>query len=158
MRRELLKMELTQFLIKAKTNTYATGGEGGERILVDGSKELTFEEGGFVYRDRYFGFDPFIGEEVVWQAGEVVWAMNYYGWVVEPIVATGEVYQFLQKAMRQVEADRPFRGPSHYAEGDFEYHDTSQGSIEGFQGTEKILYKGRQVYRLVYHGGLVRST
>ncbi len=35
-------MELRQFLVRAKTSTYASKGEGDERILADGNKELTF--------------------------------------------------------------------------------------------------------------------
>lgn len=31
-------MQLEQFLVKAKTRTYASGGEGGERILEDGGR------------------------------------------------------------------------------------------------------------------------
>lgn len=54
--------QLSKFLVKAKINTYASSGEGGERIFPDGSKE--FEEKEFKYRDRYFGFNPFIGEEI----------------------------------------------------------------------------------------------
>ena len=45
-------MELRQFLVLAKISTYASEGEGGERMLADGSKELTFQKGGFKYRDR----------------------------------------------------------------------------------------------------------
>jgi len=55
----------TKFIIKAKQNTYAKSGEGGEEVLADGSKELVFKEKNFKYRDRYFGFNPFIGQEVV---------------------------------------------------------------------------------------------
>ena len=62
--------KLSDFLVKAKINTYASG------------KEFDFEEKEFRYRDRYFGFNPFIGEEVVWQKKEIIWGMNYYGRIV----------------------------------------------------------------------------
>jgi hypothetical protein len=62
-------LKLEQFLVKAKISGYASGGEGGEGILADGGKELTFQEDDVQYRDRYFGWNPFCGEEVVWQAG-----------------------------------------------------------------------------------------
>lgn len=55
-------MELQDFLVKAKINTYASSGEGGEKKLEDGGRELIFENGEYKYRDRYFGFNPFIGE------------------------------------------------------------------------------------------------
>ena len=35
--------QLTKFLAKAKINTYASSGEGGENLLPDGSKEFKFK-------------------------------------------------------------------------------------------------------------------
>jgi hypothetical protein len=110
-------VKLEQFLVKAKVSAYATEGEVGEVILADGCKELTYQEGEFTYRDRYFGWNPFVGEEVVWQGNEYTWAMNYYGVVHDEGVTAGEVYAFLQLAMGQVKEDRPFRGPSSLKEG-----------------------------------------
>jgi len=37
-------IELLSFLVKAKINTYASSGKGGERIISDGSKEFGFKE------------------------------------------------------------------------------------------------------------------
>jgi len=147
-------MKLETFLVRAKVACYADGG-GEARVLDDGSKELTFQEGEFQYRDRYLGFDPFVGEEVVWHAGRVVWAMNYYGAAVEGSVPAGQVYQFLQKAMGRVQEERPFRGPRSLVEGDWQYLDESEGDSGRFRGVERILYQGREVYRLDYHGGSV---
>ena len=72
-------MELNEFLVKAKIGIYASGGEGGEKKFPDGSRELYFSEEDFEYRDRYFGFDYFIGEEIVLQNKKPVWVMNYCG-------------------------------------------------------------------------------
>ena len=66
------------FLIKAKQNTYA--GEGAlTRSSRPGSKDLTFQEGSFLYLDTYLGDIDFIGEEAVWFEGKPVWGMNYVG-------------------------------------------------------------------------------
>lgn len=148
-------MELAQFLVKARLAGYASLGEKNERNLEDGCKELTVEADGFYYRDRYFGFDPFVGEEVVFQNGKGVWAMNYYGRVLSGAPSANLVYEFLQQAMRLVGEDRPFRGPERFQEGDFEYRDQSQGNLDQFSGSEVIFYQGREVYRLLYHGGRV---
>lgn len=153
LRKKAVKLE--QFLVKAKVSGYAGGGE--ERVLADGCKELTFREGKFTYRDRYFGSNPFIGEEVVWEDDRVTWAMNYYGVVLNEVVPANQTYAFLQKAMSQVAEDRPFRGPSSFKEADYEYLDESQGTIERFTGIEKIFYRGREIYRLTYHGGRVKA-
>ena len=148
-------MELSNFLVKARINTYASIGEGKEdevRALEDGSIEFVYEENGFRYRDRYFGFNPFIGEEIVWQNGEVIWGMNYYGRITSDVVPEKQVYEFLRKALRQVTEDRPFRG-NNFREGDFEYINESKGTIKSFNGVERVLHKGQEIYRLNYHGG-----
>ncbi len=150
-------MKLEQFLVKAKVSAYASAGEGREGILADGCKELTFQEGAFKYRDRYFGWNPFIGQEVVWKGDQVTWAMNYYGAVSNEIVPAGQVYAFLQKAMNRVKEERPFRGPHSFKEDDYEYLDESQGTVELFTGVEKIFYRGQEIYRLNYHGGTVKA-
>ena len=150
-------MELKQFLVKAKISGYASGGEGSEQVLSDGCKELTFQEGELRYRDRYFGFSPFVGEEVVWRNDEVIWAMNYYGLVFEDDAPADQVYRFLGQAMQQVKEDRPFRGPGSWKGQDFEYVDESQGTVELFTGLERIFYRGKEIYRLNYHGGLVKT-
>jgi hypothetical protein len=148
-------MDFVTFLLKAKLRTYATGGEGSDRTLEDGTRELSYREGDFFYRDRYFGFNPFVGEEVVWEKDKVIWAMNYYGAVTDESVPSADVYKVLQRAMQRVAAKRPFRGPSEYREGDFAYHDQSEGSVDSFSGEEVIYFQGRQVYSLKYHGGKV---
>ena len=150
-------MELSKFLVKAKISTYASEGEANEIVLEDGAKELTFEDGEFKYRDRYYGFNPFIGEEIVWKNGKIVWSMNYYGKVISLVVSAKEIYNFLQQAMRQVEEDRPFRGPNNFKSGDFEYTDESSGDVNDFSGTEKISFKRQEIYRLIYHGEIVKN-
>jgi hypothetical protein len=150
-------VKLEQFLVLAKVSAYASGGEGEERNLADGCKELAFQEGEFRYRDRYFGWNPFVGEEVVWQGDQIIWAMNYYGLVFDEVVPAGQVYTFLQQALNHVKEDRPFRGPQVHKKGDFEYSDESQGNIDQFTGVERIFYRGREIYRLNYHGGRVKS-
>lgn len=148
-------MELSEFLVKAKINTYASSGEGGERILEDGSKELSYEINEWKYRDRYFGFNPFIGEEVVWKNGKAVWGMNYYGGVISNKVVGKQLYQFLQKAMRLVNMEKPFRGPVGFQEGEWDYKDESIGTVDKFYGTETIYFQKEKVYELKYQGGVV---
>ena len=64
--------ELLKFLVRAKKATYASKQESAKVLLVDGGKELVFEEGGIKYRDRYYGFNPFIGEEILFKKGTPV--------------------------------------------------------------------------------------
>jgi len=146
-------MELSKFLVKAKIATYASEGEVNERVLENGAKELTFEDHGFKYCDKYYGFNPFIGEEIVWKDNKIIWAMNYFGKILSDVVSEKKVYKFLQSAMRQVKEERPFRGPNNFKNGDFVYVDESTGDVHNFKGIEKILFKGQEIYRLNYHGG-----
>ena len=148
-------LSLRDFLMKAKKHSYASGHAA--EVLADGCHEFTFQEGEFLYRDRYFGENPFVGEEVVWQNGKAVWAMNFYGGVMSAAAPEGEVYAFLQKAMRQLRPERPFRGPEAFTDGAYEYRDESQGALDAFVGAERIFYQGQDVYRLHYHGGRVGS-
>jgi len=113
--------QLSKFLVKAKINTYASSGEGGEKILPDGGKEFKFKERKFKYRDRYFGFNPFIGEEIVWQNEKIVWGMNYYGEIITKIFSAKDIYYFLQEALKRASEDKPFRGPDNFKKADFEY-------------------------------------
>ncbi len=146
-------MEFINFLLESKRNGYASAGERDETKLEDGGKRLIYRSGEFLYKDIYYGNDPFIGEELVFKNGVAIWGMNYYGLVLDPSVRAGEVYHFLQQAMRQVGAKRPFRGPDNLRDGDWEYRDASQGDLDCFNGEENIFFQGRLVYRLTYHGG-----
>jgi hypothetical protein len=152
-------MDLNQFLVKAKINTYATAGEGGEKTLEDSAKELIFEQDGFKYRDCYYGANPFLGEEVVWQNGQKLWGMNYYGDIFDNNIKGDllkEFLDFLKLSLRQVKEDKPFRGPAQFKKDNFEYLCESQGGVDKFIGFETILYQGKEVYRLDFHGGKIK--
>lgn len=155
---DLQSIEFRKFLVQAKVAGYATAGEGGERDADDGGKELCFSARGLAYRDRYFGFNPFAGEEVVWHGGNPVWVMHYYGSVDSAELDPAEVFDFLKLAMQGVTLDRPYRGPERLTAGDFEYVDQGSGNIGRFEGTEVIRHKGRQIYSLQYHGGAILES
>lgn len=150
--------KLPEFLVRAKVSTYAANGEDGEILGEGGSKIFGYSEGVWRYEDRYFGFDPFIGEEIVWQSGQPVWGMNYYGRIFSgsPIAAP-EIYAFLKSALSQVKADLPFRGPEEFMSGIMRYVNEVQGTVETFSGVEAIYRGGIQVYELNYHGGIIKS-
>ena len=126
---DIRSVEFRQFLVAAKLAGYATAGEGGERDSNDRGKEFRFSDGGRAYRDRYFGFNPFAGEEVVWHGKIPVWIMNYYGSVNSPDLNPPEVLDFLKQAMQQITVDRPYRGPEMSTEGDLEYRAEGSGDI-----------------------------
>ena len=79
--------------------------------------------------------------------------MNYFGKILSDKISQKEIYGFLKKSMQKINLDRPFRGPSNFKEGDFEYTDKGEGDINQFFRKRKIFYKGKEVYKLIYHGG-----
>lgn len=149
------KKILINFLIKAKLNTYAAGGEGGEKIFADGSKIFKYEEKGFKYQDRYFGFNPFIGEEIVWKNEKIIWGMNYYGQIISKEIPEKQIYQFLREALKKITKNSPFRGPNNFKQGNLEYINRVEGTLKNFKGEEKIFYNNKLVYILTYHGGVI---
>jgi hypothetical protein len=146
-------MELSRFLNQARLHTYAGGGENGAILWVDGSRELRFALDRFLYRDVYIGYNPFMGEELVWEAGFLRWGMNYFGKVLEETVPASQVYNFLQQALRQAPPDGPCRGPEFFRAGSFTYVDKCHGELDDFTGEEVIYFREQQVYSLIYHGG-----
>ena len=145
------------FIATAKRKTYASAGEGGERALADGGKEFMFKEGDYLYRDIYFGSNPFIGEEIIWFKNKAVWGMNYYGRVISKAVSIKEIYSFLKGALKKVTADNPSRGPEKYRYGDFTYINKFEGALNNFHGFEEIWYKDEIVYALEYQGGEIKG-
>ena len=146
-------MELQDFLVKAKINTYASKGEIKERKLKDGSKELIYKKANLMYRDRYFGFNPFIGEEIVFLDNKAIWGMNYYGEILSKNIDPEQLYAFLKKALLLIKQERPFRGPAYFKEEKWNYKDKSCGTVDDFEGTEEIYFEKKKVYELKYHGG-----
>ncbi|MDO8537552.1 MAG: DUF5680 domain-containing protein [archaeon] len=146
-------MSLKEFIVKAKFETYASNANSQK--LEEGSKLLSFKEDKFSYIDKYYGFNPFLGEEIVFENNKLIWGMNYFGEISSKKVSSDNVYEFLRKAMKLVSKDRPFRGPASFKEKEFEYSDESIGKIDSFSGIERIFFNGKQVYKLEYHGGFI---
>lgn len=147
--------DLSEFIVKAKVNSYASGLKA--KKLEDESNEFVYNEGNWEYRDRYFGFDPFVGQEVILKNGKAIWVMNYCGKILKDIVSANEIYVFLKKALLKVKKSTSFRGPEKLEEENFNYRHISNGYLDHFHGVEMILYKGERVYELVYDGGLIKD-
>ena len=146
----LLIMDLAEFLVWAKRNTYGSSTTTPKK-RPDGSKEYFLSKQQYIYRDRYFGGNPFIGEEVVFMNKQAIWSMNYYGKATHR--NPDEVFSFLVKVLGQVEEEYPYRGPQEYREDPWNYHVTCEGEINSFWGFEEISYSEEQVYWLKFHGG-----
>ena len=101
------KDDLKQFLIQAKQNTYASGGESQAKVLSDGRKEYVFKQGGFEYIDRYKGHEKFAGKEEVFKNNKLIWQMEYQGRILMDKILADDIYSFLRKALKQISEDKP---------------------------------------------------
>jgi hypothetical protein len=74
---------LHTFIIRAKAATYVGSGQ---KLLPYrlGSRDLQFSEGDWAYHDSYLGESDFIGEEIIYFQRQVVWGMNYFGYILQP--------------------------------------------------------------------------
>lgn len=145
--------ELRNFIVEAKRNTYATGGGTQVEPSRPGAKDYPYVRDNYQYLDSYVGELDFAGQEVVWKDSKAVWAMNYYGATADPIEGFPE---FLFEALKQVSPEAPFRGPAQFSSGPFEYLCSWSGDPGKFSGEEQILYRGRVIFRLLFHGGYVK--
>ncbi len=151
------KQNLRKFLQEAKINTYANSGEGGEIKLKNGGKKFEYKKGKFYYQDVYFGFNPFVGEEIIFYQQKPIWGMNYYGQIMVKNIPAKDIYKFLKRALQKVSLANPYRGPDVYENGDFKYINKTEGSVGNFNGREKIYYKNKLIYILNYHGGEIKE-
>ncbi len=148
--------ELRDFILKAKAHSYVGDGKPVDSCRPK-SHDLFYEGERFSYLDSYFGGQDFIGEEVVYEDGQPVWAMNYYGVILQPdkINAT-EAGKMIKAALSRMYEQGRFLGGWKYEQGDLRYQDTSKGDLSRFSGHEWITRGGEKVYELLYHGGLIK--
>ena len=147
--------ELHQFIVQAKAATYV--GNGNKTISCRiGSHDLSFQAGSFSYLDSYFGGTDFIGQEVVYHEDEPVWAMNYYGRIIEKdSITAAEAGQMIKASLSRMYKEGRFLGGFEYSINGDTYIDSSEGDVASFTGKESITRNGVKVYELIYHGGLV---
>jgi len=147
------------FLARAKTATYAAGSGAAKQKLEDGATLMSLSEDGLLYRDRYYGGEPYIGEELLFAEGLSVWGMNYTGRAVgggEERLA--DVYGFLQESLRHMDLAMPLRGPAEYRRDTFLYNADVEGSIDFFSGSEKIFLGEELIYAGYFHGGSINRV
>ena len=153
-------IDLIKFLVKAKTNTYASGQKAIKNL--DGSKTFKFQEGNFMYIDNYFDFNPFlIGHETVYDDEAGIWVMNYSGNIHYPENKIDKLFEnkinkFLREALQKVEEKNPFRGPTFFEKGNLVYKNEIEGDITSFKGKEHIIlgYELKIIHSLEYQGCL----
>jgi Domain of unknown function (DUF5680) len=151
------EVELLAFVIRSKKATYVGSGGGSEPSRV-GSRDLTFADGPYRYRDSYFGGTDFLGQEVVWHHELPTWVMNYYGYIVRTdlIEPTG-AGNTLKAALSQPNAQGRLLDNFTFDGAAGTYEIRSSGTIAHFSGRETIHVGPTLAYALDYHGGLVKE-
>jgi hypothetical protein len=147
-----------KFLRAAKAATYAAQGDDASVApALPDSKQLEFKDGSFLYRDIYVGMFRFVGQEVVYLGGRVLWSMSYAGGLAHGVAQSAgrPVYAFLRRALLAPSSELPVRGPSEFTGEAMRYACTWQGSLQWFHGTERILQNGRAIYELRFSGGML---
>lgn len=147
--------DLLNFILLAKQATYVGGGM---KLLPYrlGSHDLQFFKDDWAYHDSYLGESDFIGEEIVYYRGKVVWGMNYLGRIIHPERITSvEAGAIIKQSLSKMYQSGRFLGGFKNSIGKYNYTDTNEGDPLYFTGKEWIDLNGEIVYELVYHGGLI---
>lgn len=148
------KVNIIDFVLKARKLGYPGGGENKEIVFEDNSRGFEVISDGYRYFDRYFGFNPFSGFEKIFDVkGNLLWVMNYFGEMCGQTPAPGDIYAFLRQALMSAGRDYPFRGPKEFVNGGFRYENNQTGSFNRFRGEEYIYQYDEKIYFLYYHGG-----
>jgi Domain of unknown function (DUF5680) len=149
---------LEAFIVEAKTACYVGGGTARKSSCRTASHDITFARDHFGYLDSYFGGSDFIGQEVVWENDHPVWAMNYYGHILEPtMINAATAGSIIQQSLSQMYQQNRFLGGFSHTTPQGLYTDESEGDYRGFSGTERIIINGVEAYRMLYHGGLIHD-
>lgn len=151
--------EFAEFLVEAKRKAVPTAETGPVRAAMPGCILLEHVRGAYSYKNLYFGFERFSGQETVHYKGQPVWGMGYSGglmshflWDLQP----QWIYAVLRAALSQVSEEMPFRGPAAYEYFGFEYINHPLGHLADFIGEEIIKYRDATVYHLWYVGGFIK--
>jgi hypothetical protein len=148
---------LCTFIIRAKAATYVGSGQ---KLLPCrlGSHDLQFFNGDWAYHDSYLGENDFIGEEIVYYERQIVWGMNYFGYILRPDrISSAQAGHVIKVSLTRLYQEGRFLGGFEHTVDDLHYVDTSEGDFQLFHGKEWIEREGQIVYALRYHGGLVKG-
>lgn len=145
---------LQDFLLAANQAGYAGGDERTWHKQPDGSTTIRYERDRWRLDDNFFGGEPYGGRMVVFEDDCPGWMMVYYGWVADDTDAN-LMYSVLRRALMQMPADCPLRGPGEYHDGAFTYSNVWNGDVERFAGVEQIVHEQTIVYEASYSGGVV---
>lgn len=147
------KEKLLQFLLKARTKTYA--GAGGQvQPAFKGSKQLEYKESEWLYRDVYYeGPKVFMGLETIYYQNKPVFSMCYYGSFKE--ITKEELDKILREALIKNWQKTRIWEKVEWVKDEYRYlcQPDFKGSIDEFAGLEKLFKNKKEIYMYYYAGG-----
>ncbi|MBI2626407.1 MAG: hypothetical protein HYW69_02320 [Candidatus Nealsonbacteria bacterium] len=149
------KKELLNFLLRARTKTYAGAG-GSVSPALKGSKQLEYKEEDWLYRDVFYvGKGIFTGLEVVHFQGKPIWSMSYYGNFKK--MTEEEIDKILRRALIENQKTARTWKLVEWQKDGYEYicQPDFGKSVDGFGGSETIFRNGKDVYSFFYAAGLI---
>ena len=152
-------IDLHNFLIEAKKETYANENVEKIKSTRRGSHDYEYTKDNWTYHDTYFGGTDFQGQEVVYRQDDTpIWGMIYYGKTLDESLSEEAMDKALRPALMQVGQDDviPVRGPKEFENQGYQYTFKVTGDLTSFEGEETIEKEGNKVYTLKCHGGIIR--
>lgn len=153
-------IDLQNFLIEAKKETYANGTAEKVNPTRRGSSDYEYKNDKYSYHDTYFGGTDFQGQEVVYQQDDTpIWGMIYYGRTLDESLSEEAMDNALRPALMRVGEDDtiPVRGPKEFENQGYKYTFKVTGDLTNFEGEETIEKEGAKIYTLKCHGGRIRK-
>ncbi len=152
-------IDLHNFLIEAKKETYANENVEKVKSTRRGSHDYEYIKDNWTYHDTYFGGTDFQGQEVVYRQDDTpIWGMIYYGKTLDESLSEEAMDKALRPALMQVGQDDviPVRGPKEFENQGYQYTFKVTGDLTSFEGEETIEKEGNKIYTLKCHGGIIR--
>ena len=147
------KKKLEEFLIKARTKTYA-GAAGKVTPAFKESYQLEYKEGDWLYRDVYnMGNSIFAGLETVYYKEKSVWSMSYYGNFKK--LSEEETDKILRGALIANKETARLWHDFGWEKDNYSYTCAGYGDMDELGGTEEITKDGEKVYFFYYAGGFI---
>ena len=153
-------IDLQNFLIEAKKETYANGTAEKVNPTRRGSSDYEYKNDKYSYHDTYFGGTDFQGQEVVYQQDDTpIWGMIYYGRTLDESLSEEAMDNALRPALMRVGEDDtiPVRGPKEFENQGYKYTFEVTGDLTNFEGEETIEKEGKKIYTLKCYGGMIRK-
>ena len=149
------KQKLLNFLIDARSNTYAGDGEKTKPVF-PGLTQLEYKKEDLLYRDIYnLGKGIFMGLETIYHTDKPVWSMSYYGDFSK--MTEGDTDKILRSALIKYKDKTRLWHKVEWQNGNLKYictPDIEEG-IEHIAGLEEIYKATEKVYFFFYAGGVI---